>query len=329
MRDPYEVLGVARAASDADIKSAYRILAKKFHPDVDPGKADQFKEVTAAYEFLKDPDRRRRFDRGEVNAAGMSTRARPRHTTRPADMSGFGADPLGRDDKHGMNGGYGDMDSEAVRSRYQEIFSDFFAGLKTKDGQDAPKTGPSSSGKAGSDQSFRLKIAFEEAARGAKRRLRLGDERRVDVRIPAGVHEGQQIRLKGMGRVVDGRQGDALITIEIEPHAYFERRDNDVLLSLPVSLVEAVLGAKIKVPTISGPVQLTIPPGSNTGTTLRLKGRGIKPEKAPGASDAPAGDQLVTLQIALPDDPPKDFVKTVKKWSERWTGSVRDHFGLE
>lgn len=331
MRDPYEILGVQNTASDAEIKSAYRLLAKRLHPDIasdDDDREERFKEVTAAYEFLKDPVRRDRFDRGEIDATGARRRRTARsHASASRAEGNFrarrqtgqrSAGPDARSSARERNSnGFAedafDAEEDAVRSRYHEIFADFFGGTKNKSGTSDLL-----------DQSYRIAVTFEEAALGIKRRLRLTSDRKVDVRIPAGVRDGQQIRLKGMGKTANGRTGDALVTVEVAPHAFFSRQNDDVLLTLPVTLVEAVLGAKVRVPTINGPVQVTVPPGSNTGKTLRLKGRGIQPDKV-----AVAGDQLVTLQIVLPDDPPKDFVKTVKKWADKWPGSVRNAFGLE
>ncbi|MGF1457199.1 MAG: DnaJ C-terminal domain-containing protein [Alphaproteobacteria bacterium] len=373
MRDPYDVLGIRSTATEAELKSAYRLLAKRFHPDADPGNtalAERFKEVTAAYEFLKDPIKRSRFDRGEIDATGAYRRRASRSygrdrrsaagnhrsqtaaesatrngarngnasgpprssgsaqsgaSTRSAAGSG-GQSWAGRDRKHrtGASDSAGATDipgdehretEEAVRSRYHEIFADFFNGVRDR---------PNDRG-AGLDQIYRISVTFEESALGAKRRVRLAGERTVEVSIPAGIRDGQQIRLKGMGRTNGTTVGDALLRLDITDHPFYRREDNDVHVTLPVTLIEAVLGAKVMVPTLHGVVHLTIPPGANTGTTLRLRGRGIQPEKT-----AAPGDQLVTLQIVLPDDPPKDFVKTVKKWAEKWPGgSVRGHMGLE
>ncbi len=330
-RDPYDVLGVRRSASDAEIKTAYRMLAKRLHPDVDPNNrriVERFKEVTAAYEFLKDPIRRRRFDRGEIDASGSMRRRAARGSMHERTRRGTNGHASARANGFSANGasnGHQGFEArtkgmnEEDRSRYQEIFSDFFGGRKGAERSQARTPG--------ADQSYRLRIAFLEAAAGMKRRLRLAGGRRVDVRIPPGVVSGQRMRLKGLGHESEtgGAPGDAILTIEVDEHPHFTRRDNDILLDLPVSLTEAVLGSRVKVPTIWGPVQVTIPPGSNTGTTLRLQGRGIRSEKQGSVS----GDQYVTLKIVLPDNPPKDFVKTLRKWADKWQGDVRGALKLD
>ncbi len=335
MRNPYEVLGVASSASEAEIKTAYRNLAKQLHPDVCPDNTrivERFKELTAAYDLLKDPVRRRRYDRGETDLSRPSRRRSPatrQRARQTADGPGPGdhanaawnwthtngqASGAANGHAHGtdhVNGANG-----ARATVYSDMFADIFNNLKSQTRRDGAVRGV--------DRSYRLKISFLDSVNGATRRLRLAEGRRVDVHIPPGIREGQQIRLRGAGGPGEdgGPDGDALIGVEIQPHAHFERRGDDIHLELPVSLTEAVLGGRIKVPTVVGPVQITVPPGSNTGTILRLKGRGVS---ARGVT----GDQYVTLKIVLADNPPKDFVKTIRRWAERWQGNVRAALGLE
>lgn len=272
MRDPYEILGLAPDAGAAEIKSAYRRLAKRYHPDAQ-SRAEganvkaRFQEVTAAYNLLKDAGARARFDR-----------ARTKRKSPPADAAPFEEASFTR----GAQGA-------AEKSASDELFSDLFEGLRS--------AGKRVFRARGEDRTYRLPVSFLEAARGAKKRVTLASGKTLDVQIPAGIEEGRQIRLRGQGEEGFGGAdaGDALIAVSIEPHPQFERRGLDIHLTLPVSLPEAVLGAKIEVPTVSGPVTLTIPKGSNTGTRLRLKSRGI------AAEGGPAGDQYVTLELRLPE----------------------------
>jgi len=291
LRDPYEILGLAPNAGAAEIKSAYRRLAKRYHPDaqsraeganVKGARAEganvkaRFQEVTAAYNLLKDAGARARLDR-----------ARAKRKSPPADAAPFEEASFTR----GAQGA-------AEKGASDELFSELFEGLRS--------AGKRVFRARGEDRTYRLPISFLEAARGAKKRVTLASGKTLDVQIPAGIEEGRQIRLRGQGEEGFGgaEAGDALIAVSIEPHPRFERRDLDIHLTLPVSLPEAVLGAKIEVPTVSGPVTLTIPKGSNSGTRLRLKGRGIAPE------GGPAGDQYVTLELRLPegqDEALRDF----------------------
>ena len=285
MRDPYKVLGVSKRASQAEIKSAYRKLAKKYHPDAntsDDKAAGRFSEVGAAYELLKDKEKRALFDRGEIDAKGNPT--------------GHGADPFGpggpfagarRTER--QTGPFGD-------ARAEDIFSEFFSAAG-RGGMGGTGGGPFAGAPGGGrDISYTLSIPFIEAIGGTVRRVTLAGGKTLDVKIPKGVADGQQIRLRGQGEADPrgGRAGDALITVKIEPDALFERDGNTLRLTLPVTLYEAVLGGKVKVPTPTGSVELTIPAGSSCGRVLRLKGKGVAPEKGP------AGDLLVTLRIVLP-----------------------------
>ncbi len=289
MRDPYEILGLTPAADPAEIKSAYRRLAKRLHPDAQghPAGAEaqtRFQEVTAAYNLLKDASARARFD--------AERHRRPRHEARPASTakpSPFAESPFAnssRKTEHIFEATY----EAGPEKPSDDLFSELFQGLRG--------AGKRVFRARGQDQTYRLPVTFLDAACGGKKRVTLGGGKVLDVRIPAGVDEGRQIRLRGQGGEGHGsaEPGDALIEVTIEPHPHFRRDGLDIHLTLPVTLPEAVLGAKVDAPTISGPVSLSIPKGANSGTRLRLKGRGIAPD-----GGAAPGDQYVTLELVLPD----------------------------
>ncbi|MDJ0943066.1 MAG: J domain-containing protein [Kiloniellales bacterium] len=291
MKDPYQVLGVDRKASAEEIKSAYRKLAKKLHPDLNPEDQaieQRFKEVSQAYALLSDPATRARFDRGEIDASGQERAAGGFHRTyRSAGGRQRGA-PF-------------DFGEEIS---VDDIFSEFFGGGRMRGGRRRAS-------ERGDDNHFSVEVSFEEAALGAKKRVRLGGGKTIEIKIPAGTESGQTLRLKGQGQAGrgSGQAGDALIEVAVAPHAVFRREGLDIHLDLPVGLQEAVLGAEVTVPTLSGKVTMKIPEGSNTGSVLRLKGKGIRAE-------GKTGDQYLTLKIVLPerqDDQLRDFVK-------RWAG---------
>jgi len=290
MRDPYEVLGVSKTATAAEIKSAFRKQAKQCHPDTHPGdakKAAKFRDISAAHEILADKEKRARYDRGEINADG-SQKAQQRAYTHAGQRAGgapFGFETGGNDD----------------------FLSEFFSGLRG--------AGRRQTRVRGEDVRYRLNTAFVDAARGGKERVTLSNGKTLDVTIPAGVQEGQQIRLRGQGEPGQGGgpAGDVLIEISILPHPHFQREGDDIHLTLPVSLQEAVLGAKIAVPTVDGPVTMTVRKGSNSGDKLRLAGKGIVKSAAKGSAAA-RGDQIVTLQVRLPDKPDAALAALVEKW---------------
>jgi DnaJ-class molecular chaperone len=289
--DPYATLGLSRSATADEIRRAYRTLAKELHPDVRPGdKAaeDRFKRATAAFNLLSDPAMKSRFDRGEIDADGneqMAFGSRPRQSSRA--HAGAGANAGAANDAFDLG----------------DIFSDLFGpGFGAGRGYSRMR---------GRDIRFTLEIDFLDAVNGARRRVSLSEGRTLDVAIPAGVESGQVLRLKGQGGsgVQGGPPGDALVELTVRPHPFFRREGQDIHMDLNISLTEAVEGGRVQAPTATGPVSLTIPAGSNTGKTLRLKGRGV----------AGQGDQFVRLQVVLPDVVDEDLKKFVKKWPKRGT----------
>jgi len=319
MADPYATLGVPRGANEKDIKSAYRKLAKELHPDRNkdnPKAAERFSDVTKAYDLLSDKDKRARFDRGEIDGdgnpampfgggfrgGGFNPRAgadgrRPS----PQDFEGFGTDDMDLGDIfEGLFGGMGGARSAGAGGGFGSR-------------RQAPP--PS----RGANVNYRLKVPFADAATLAPQRVGLSDGSTVDLKLPAGVENGTQMRLKGKGHAGPGGAGDALVTVEIEPHAFFVRDGDDVRLELPVTLDEAVRGAKVKVPTVDGPVMLTVAPGSGSGKVLRLKGKGFS-KKSGGR-----GDQLVALEIQLPENL-DELAGRLDGWSD--PTQVRNRLGV-
>jgi DnaJ-class molecular chaperone len=297
MRDPYQVLGVAKTASAEEIKKKYRQLAKKLHPDLNPGNAEtaaKFKDVSAAYDLLSDAQKRARYDRGEIDASGAERPDRQYYRAYAESPQGakYGS-PFEADD----------------------LFSDLFG--KARSGREFKIRG--------TDVSYELPVDFIEAAAGAKKRVTMADGTVLDINIPPGTEDRQTLRLKSQGQPGFGgaEPGDAYIEVHVQPHAYFTRKDNDVHMELPVSLGEAVLGGKITVPTIDGDVAMTIPKGANTGTTLRLKGRGIVDRKS-----KQRGDQYVKLKVVLPEGDDPDLERFVEGWSKR-DDNVRTRLGFK
>lgn len=295
MADPYQTLGVARTATEAEIKKAYRKLAKELHPDRNkdnPAKAERFGKVTQAYDLLSDKDKRARFDRGEIDGDGNP--AAPFGFGRGGASSGGGGNPFGQ----GRPGGGAQFDfSGGDPGDLNDIFEGLFGGAR-RGGAGASGFpggfGRQSAPAKGANIAYKLQVSFTDAATLAPQRITLGDGKTIDLKLPAGVETGTQMRLAGKGAPGSGGAGDAIVTIEVGKHPHFVREGDNIRLDLPISLKEAVTGASIRVPTVDKPVMLTIPPGTSSGKTLRLKDKGFA-KKAGGR-----GDQLVTLMIELP-----------------------------
>jgi DnaJ-class molecular chaperone len=288
--DPYSTLGVNKDATQADIQKAYRRLAKKLHPDLNPGDKtaeDKFKDVSVAYDLLNDPDKRARFDRGEIDASG-NERPRQQYYRDFADQGGWSA--------YTSNAGFSDFGEYAGT---EDILSEIFG-----------RAGRAGRRRRGQDVHYHLDLSFLDAVNGGKQSIVLPDGATLDVNIPPGMRDGQILRLKGKGRPAagDGPPGDALIEISVQPHPYFTRKGDDIYLDLPISLKEAVLGGKVKVPTPSGTVTASVPKWSNTGRVLRLKGRGV------ARADGSKGDEYVTLKLVLPQRPDRALERFVAQW---------------
>jgi len=294
--DLYSVLGVAKTAKADGITKAYRKLAKKLHPDLNPGDKEaeaKFKEISHAYSILNDPDKRGQYDRGEIDASGQE---RPQQQQYYREYAGG---PEGA--RYHSTAGYEDIGA------FSDLFGDMFAREAGRGGA----RGGARYAMRGQDAQYRLDISFLDAVNGTKQRITLPDGGTLDVTIPPGVSEGQVLRLKGKGMpgMGEGPPGDALVEISVKSHPVFKREGNDIAVELPITFDEAVLGGKIEVPTISGRVSVTVPPGSNTGQMLRLKGRGVK-------SKARTGDQLVRLNVMLPETIDEDLKSFAEKWRD-------------
>ena len=300
MSDPYKTLGVSKTASEAEIKKAFRNLAKKHHPDTHPGddKAKQrFQEISSAYDVIGDKEKRAKFDAGEIDASGNARGFDPR-------QHGFRGNPFGG----GSTGGdrdfqfsWGQGGEQQGGFSAEDIFSEILGGGRR--GRQGPRVA------RGEDFPVAVTVSFGEAIQGGTRRVILQNGEQIDVKIPAGLKEGQQIRVKGRGGAGKGGgpNGDVLIQAHIAPHPFISRDGNDLRMDLPVTLQEAVLGAKVPVPTLSGTLNLSIPAGSNTGAVLRLKGKGV-----PGTA---AGDLYVRLVVSLPEKPDSELTRFAQNWS--------------
>jgi DnaJ-class molecular chaperone len=305
MRDPYQILGLTRTASEDEIKQAFRRLAKQFHPDLNPGRPDiehKFKEVNGAHSLLSDPDKRARFDKGEIDATGAE---RPDRTFRRAYAGG------------------GDRSDDFFSD---DPFADIFASARKRYGAAGGGAGQSAGMKArGSDVAYSVQVPFADACIGTKRRVMLSTGKSIDVNVPPGTRDQTKLRLKGQGLagLGSGPAGDAIIEVLVDPHPFFSRREDDIHVEVPVTLHEAILGASIKVPTLDGLVAVKIPKGSNTGTTLRLKGKGVmNPERQI------TGDQYVKLTVVLPDRADPELTAFVEKWAKTHDYDVRKKAGL-
>lgn len=313
MRDPYLVLGLtSRSVSQEEIKKAYHKLAKLYHPDRHQGDKKneaKFKEVNAAYDIIGDKEKRARFDRGEIDAAGR-------------EQDTFGSGGYQRSYTHSQRprgaGARSFFDADDFST--EDIINDIFGGMRrgrNQRQQEEPL-------KPGKDISYTLKLPFIEATMGGKRSIQLAGGKEVSLTIPPGTVDGTKLRLKGQGISArsGGPTGDAYITINVEPHKLFKRDGNDIHVEVPVNLQEAVLGATIRVPTLSGLVDVKVPKNSNTGTILRLKGKGVPLAEGPG-------DQYVRLKLMLPDQPDDSLIGFLKEWSSASGFNPRKKAGLE
>jgi DnaJ-class molecular chaperone len=328
MRDPYSTLGIARTASEADIKSAYRKLAKELHPDRNkdnPKAAEKFSEVTRAYDLLSDKAKRAQFDRGEIDGdgnpanpfAGMGGRG----GFRPGGTYGAGGPGAGTGDFGGFGGDDVDL---------SDLFEGLFGGRKGPQ-QGAARRGfgrqpPPPPPKRGADIQYRLAVPFVEAAAGRDQRITLADGKAINLKLPAGVEDGTMMRLKDKGHPGTGGNGDGIVMVEVGPHPFFRREGDNIRMDLPITLDEAVRGAKVKCPTVDGAVMLTIKPGTSGGTVLRLAGKGWTKKSGKVVDGKPErGDQLVTLEIQLPAD-----LAALEQRLDGWIDPARprEKFGL-
>jgi DnaJ-class molecular chaperone len=335
MRDPYSTLGIARTASEADIKSAYRKLAKELHPDRNkdnPKATEKFSEATRAYDLLSDKAKRAQFDRGEIDGEGN-----------PANpFAGMGGRPgYGRGPTPGARpgaGGYRDSEFGGFgpdEVDLGDLFEGLFGGRARPQQQPPPGNGarrgfgkqpPPPPPKRGADIQYRLAVPFVEAAAGRDQRITLADGKAISLKLPAGVEDGTMMRLKDKGHPGPGGAGDGIVMVEVGAHPFFRRDGDQIRMDLPITLDEAVRGAKVKCPTVDGLVMLTITPGSSSGTVLRLAGKGWTRKGAkPGDSAPDRGDQLVTLEIQLPADCTA-LAERLEGWVD--VARPRERFGL-
>ena len=294
MKDPYETLGVDRSATDKEIKDAFKKLARKFHPDLHPGDAEaetKFKVISAANDLLKDKEKRRRFDAGEIDASGAE-RPQERFYRDFADGPAYAS--------HATQDGFANNEElEAFLTRA------FAGGGRRSQGTFRAR---------GQDVSYVLPVDFLNVANGAERTITLPDGKTLKVTIPEGAEDRQMLRLKeqGMPGFGGGPAGDAYVELHVEQHRFFQRKDDNIHVEVPVTLKEAVLGARIEVPTIGGLVAVTVPKGSNTGTTLRLRDRGIRNRKS-----GQRGHQFITLKVFLPEAEEPELVAFLNAWQPK------------
>jgi DnaJ-class molecular chaperone len=294
MKDPYETLGVNRSATDKEIKNAFKKLARKFHPDLHPSDKEtesKFKDISAANDLLKDKEKRRRFDMGEIDASGAE-RPQERFYRDFADGPAYAS--------HAAQDGF------ANNEELEEFLARAFAG--------GGRRSQGTFRARGQDVSYVLPVGFLEVANGSARTITLPERKTLQVTVPEGAEDRQMLRLKGQGMpgFGGGPAGDAYVELHVEPHTFFRRKDDNILVEVPVTLKEAALGARIEVPTIGGPVTVTVPKGSNTGTTLRLRDRGIRNRKS-----GQRGHQLITLKVVLPTVEEPELVAFLESWQPK------------
>jgi DnaJ-class molecular chaperone len=320
MADLYSELNVARGSSEAEIKKAYRKLAKELHPDKNkdnPKATERFSKVTRAYDILTDKDKRAQYDRGEIDEEGN-----------PRMPFGFGGGGGGARPGGGGGGGFRGPNGEPFEftgggeaADISDLFEGLFGGRGRRGGGGGPFGGfgrRSAPPQKGADIGYKLAVDFEDAARGQDQRVTLSSGKTLDIKLPAGVDGGTKIRLTGQGDPGPGGNGDAIVTISVKPHRFFRREGDNIRLDLPVSLDEAVLGGKVRVPTVDGPVMLSVPKGSSSGKVLRLKGKGFT------GKNGQRGDQLVTLMVDVPED--ADLASFLESWTGK--GKMNPRAGL-
>src|ERR1700727_3867686 len=313
MRDPYDVLGVSKTSSAAEIKSAFRKLAKKYHPDQskEPKAKERFAEVGSAYEIVGDDAKRKAFDRGEIDAEG-----KPRAPQ--FEGFGFGGQPGGgpRDSRNfGFDFGAGGSSTQSAAID-PDILAELFGAGRTR--------GRSQAAAHGEDIGVTIAVPLTTIAQGGTTRVILPTGKSLDVAVPAGIAEGQSIRLRGQGHPArrGGSPGDAIVTIRYVTHPLFKVEGRDLRLDLPITLYEAILGARVRVPTLSSEVEVSIAPGSNGGRVLRLRGKGL-----PGGADQAAGDLLATLRIVLPNEPDAELTELMQKMRDQKPYQPRSGMG--
>ncbi|MEA3029440.1 MAG: hypothetical protein QOJ53_1306 [Sphingomonadales bacterium] len=320
MADLYAQLNVPRGASETEIKKAYRKLAKELHPDKNkdnPKATERFSRVTQAYDILTDKDKRAQYDRGEIDEEGN-----PRM---PFGFGGAGQGPgagAGRGAPfRGPNGERFEFTGGGEAADLSDLFEGLFSGGRRGGGGPFGGFGRRSAPpQKGSDQAYRLEVPFEDAARLQGQRVTLGSGKTLDIKLPPGVEDGTKIRLAGQGHPGPAGNGDAIVTIAIKPHRFFRREGDNIRLDLPVAIDEAGLGGKVRVPTVDGPVMLSIPKGASSGKVLRLKGKGFTGKKGQ------RGDQLVTLMVDVPDD--AELASFLESWSGRGKSNPRAGLGV-
>lgn len=305
MADPYAILGVSKGASEKDIKSAYRKLAKELHPDYNkdnPAAAARFSEVTRAYDLLSDKDKRARFDRGEIDIDGN-----------PAAPFGFGGSGGFRQQgRSNDNAGFSGFGNDGID--FADIFDGLFGGFGggARGSSSGPYGGTRQNAPKGANVAYKMAVDFTDAATLKPQRITLADGKTIDLKLPNGVETGTNMRLSGKGQPGPGGPGDGIVTIEVRPHRFFRRDGDNVRLDLPISLKEAVAGGEVRVPTVDGAVMMKIKPGSQSGQQMRLKGKGFH------GKTGVRGDQIIELQIRLPDGGDASLSQFVEGWSANY-----------